>query len=250
MALYLGIAYGFIGIGAAVFIALFFITAPYGRHVRPGWGPPLDNRLAWVLMEGPAALMMLVYFFTGARFDLVPIVLLVLWEAHYMERAFIYPFLIDRGKKMPLGVVLFGVMFNLLNTYLQGRWLFVMNPEGSYAAGWFLDPRFILGAALFIAGYVVNRWADSVILRLKRNSPGTYSLPKGGMYELVSCPNYFGELVIWLGWAVMTWSLAGWTFLFWTAANLVPRALSNHKWYLKTFPDYPANRKALIPFVF
>ena len=34
-----------------------------------------------------------------------------------------------------------------------------------------------------------------------------------------------------------------------SAANLVPRALATHRWYRERFPDYPQDRKALIPFV-
>jgi 3-oxo-5-alpha-steroid 4-dehydrogenase 1 len=30
-------------------------------------------------------------------------------------------------------------------------------------------------------------------------------------------------------------------------ANLIPRARSNHKWYLENFSDYPSERKALVP---
>jgi protein-S-isoprenylcysteine O-methyltransferase Ste14 len=63
----------------------------------------------------------------------------------------------------------------------------------------------------------------------------------------VSSPNYLGEITIWLGWALATWSLPGLAFAFWTVANLLPRARANHTWYRQTFPDYPAERKALIP---
>ena len=58
-----------------------------------------------------------------------------------------------------------------------------------------------------------------------------------------------GEIIEWIGFAVMTWSVAALAFAIWTAANLAPRALSHHKWYRETFPDYPTERKALIPFV-
>ena len=44
-----------------------------------------------------------------------------------------------------------------------------------------------------------------------------------------------------------TWSIPGVTFLVWTAANLLPRARSNHRWYRNKFPDYPKERKAVIP---
>jgi protein-S-isoprenylcysteine O-methyltransferase Ste14 len=69
------------------------------------------------------------------------------------------------------------------------------------------------------------------------------------MFEMISCANYFGEIVEWLGWAVLTWSLAGLTFALWTAANLVPRARAHHEWYRMHFPDYPDRRKAIIPYL-
>ena len=47
----------------------------------------------------------------------------------------------------------------------------------------------------------------------------------------------------------MTWSGAGLAFAIYSVANLAPRAFSNHRWYLEKFDDYPAERKALIPFV-
>jgi hypothetical protein len=47
----------------------------------------------------------------------------------------------------------------------------------------------------------------------------------------------------------MTWSPAALVFALWTFFNLVPRALSHQKWYRETFPAYPAERKAIIPFI-
>jgi 3-oxo-5-alpha-steroid 4-dehydrogenase 1 len=38
-------------------------------------------------------------------------------------------------------------------------------------------------------------------------------------------------------------------FANWTMANLVPRVLAHHRWYRETFKDYPARRRALIPFL-
>jgi 3-oxo-5-alpha-steroid 4-dehydrogenase 1 len=67
------------------------------------------------------------------------------------------------------------------------------------------------------------------------------------MYRFISCPNYLGEIMIWTGWAIATWSLAGLSFLVWTMANLIPRARAHHCWYKEQFPDYPPERKALVP---
>jgi hypothetical protein len=47
----------------------------------------------------------------------------------------------------------------------------------------------------------------------------------------------------------MIWAIPGFLFAFWTFANLAPRALANHQWYQKKFPNYPEERKALIPYV-
>jgi len=66
----------------------------------------------------------------------------------------------------------------------------------------------------------------------------------------VASPNYFGEIVEWTGWALATWSLPGLAFALFTMANLVPRAHANRVWYIDTFPDYPRQRKRVIPFVY
>jgi len=82
---------------------------------------------------------------------------------------------------------------------------------------------------------------------LRRPQESGYKIPYGGLFRWVSCPNYLGEIVIWTGWAVTTWSLPGLAFALWTATNLIPRARANHRWYRNYFPDYPASRKALLP---
>lgn len=76
-----------------------------------------------------------------------------------------------------------------------------------------------------------------------------YQIPCGGMYELISCPNYLGETIEWIGYAITTGSIAGTAFAFYTFANLAPRAHQHHQWYQEHFPDYPVNRKAYIPYI-
>ena len=45
-------------------------------------------------------------------------------------------------------------------------------------------------------------------------------VPRGGIIEIVSCPNYFAEVVEWFGWTLMTWSWAGLGFFCCKFANL------------------------------
>lgn len=231
-----------------IFIALFFVPAPYGRHTRHGWGYRLTNRLGWLLMESVSTIVMLVMFFIGeASKTITTIIFLLMWEAHYIHRSYIYPFMLRDGKKtMPVTVTIMAIVFNFGNAYLNGRYLFHFS-TGRYTADWLLNPRFIIGVMLFVTGFVINRWADNTLRDLRQPGEIDYKVPHGGLYEYISCPNYFGEILEWFGWAIATWSMAGLTFAVWTFANLAPRALSHHKWYHEKFSEYPVERKALIP---
>jgi protein-S-isoprenylcysteine O-methyltransferase Ste14 len=239
----------FFGLGALVFPALFFIAAPYGRHRRRGWGPTIDDTLGWVLMEAPSALTFAACFALGERrTSPVALAFLVLWEAHYIHRAFIFPFRrAGAPRRMPLVVCGMAVVFNLMNGYLNGRWLNTLSPP--YPDGWLTDPRFLIGATLFVAGYTLNVQSDEILRRLRAPGETGYKVPTGGLYRWVSSPNYLGEMIEWTGFAVAAWSLPGLAFTLWTAANLVPRALAHHRWYREKFPDYPAGRRALIPYL-
>ena len=87
-------------IAVPTFIALSFITAPYGRYGRAGWGPTLPSRVAWVVMECPASLLFAAVYLRGAhRAGLVPLLLLSVWELHYVHRAFVYPFSMRPGAR-------------------------------------------------------------------------------------------------------------------------------------------------------
>ena len=169
-----------------------------------------------------------------------------MWMAHYMQRAFVYPCLQrGSGKRISLLVVVLGCVFNIVNGYLNGRYLFEFS--GGYPVEWMKRWRFLLGGGLFVLGYIVNRRADKILRGLRAPGESGYQIPRGGLFRWVSWPKYLGEIVIWLGWAIATWSLPGLAFAVWTIANLAPRARSHHRWYQAQFPDYPAQRKALLP---
>ncbi len=235
-------------LAAITALSLVFITAPYGRHERKGWGPTIPNRWGWVLMESPAVLAFLAFFALGEnRTEVVPLVLLGLWQFHYIQRTFIFPFLLrTSGKRMPVFVAMMGFTFNLLNAYINATWL---SHFGAYTMAWLTDPRFIIGVVVFGAGFYINRKADRMLMNLREPGESGYKIPRGWLYERISCPNYFGEIVEWIGFAIATWSLPGLAFAAYTAANVAPRAFQHHRWYKETFDDYPKQRKALIPFV-
>lgn len=139
-------------------------------------------------------------------------------------------------------------LFCVLNGYIQAAYHII--PCSYRALSWLYDPRFIIGAILFIAGLSINWNSDAILRGLRADGSSDYKIPHGGMFEYVSGANYFGECLEWTGYAVLCWDLAALTFAVFTIANIGPRAWQHHKWYKKTFgDDYPPNRKALIPFL-
>jgi 3-oxo-5-alpha-steroid 4-dehydrogenase 1 len=236
------------GLSLPVLLFLLRITAPYGRYSRGGFGPSIPSRLAWIVMESPTVLLFAAVYLAGSfRFETVPLVLCAFFQIHYVHRTFVFPFRMrTKGKRVPLSIPLAGALFNVVNAYINARWI---SHFGTYAGAWLADPRFVAGALLFALGLSINLHADTVLIHLRKPGESGYKIPRGGMYRWISSPNYFGEIVEWIGWALMTWSLAGLAFAVWTIANLAPRALSNHTWYREKFADYPRERRALIPYV-
>lgn len=235
-------------VGVVTFFILLKVTAPYGRHSSSGWGPMISNRLGWILMEVPVMLCLL-YFM---RETIVPLsnyvlVLLALFFFHYLNRTFIFPLRIKtKGKKMPLIIVVSAILFNVVNGSSLG---YYFANFASYTNADFKSMHFIFGALLFCAGLCINWIYDTRLINLRKEGSQHYLIPKGGLFSLVSCPNLFGEIVEWSGFALMCWNLPAVAFLVWTLANLVPRAISHHRWYLQKFEDYPNERKAVIPFI-
>ncbi len=238
----ISIIWAAIGIGS--FVLLQYVTAPYGRHVKKGWGPKISNKLGWIIMEAPSFFIIL-YFYLSSDQSAYAIVLSLLWLVHYLNRTFIYPFRIrTKGKKMPLIIVGSAIFFNCMNAGLNGYFLAHFE---SYDLNSFYEWNFILGLALFVSGFIINQKSDHILIHLRKPGETTYKIPTGFLFKYVSCPNLLGELVQWTGFAIMAWNLPALSFLIWTGANLIPRALGHHKWYGNYFVEYPKNRKALLP---
>lgn len=249
---YRALLIGFAVVAVATFPVLFFITAPYGRHTRKGFGPSLRSTVGWVLMEAPAPLVFGACFLLGDRkASPESWIFLALWELHYIHRAFVFPFRRRGGQRdMPLAIAASGFVFNCLNGYLNGRYLFSFSPPHLASGAWTSDIRFYAGIAVFLAGYAINLHADRVLFALRKPGETGYKIPHGGLYEFISSPNYFGEMVEWFGWALLTWSPAGLIFAVWTVANLLPRARAHHRWYKEQFDDYPKERKVIVPLLY
>lgn len=228
------------------FLFLSRVSAPYGKFKRRGWGPSIPNNLGWIIFETPSVVLFAYVFFKGQfSHNLVPLIFLIFWQIHYVNRTYIFPLrLKTKGKTTPITVVISAIFFTSLNSYINARWI---SHFQNYQIDWLMDPRFIFGSLILLVGIFINIQSDNILLSLRKPSETDYKIPQGGLFKYISGPNYFGELLVWLGWAIATWSLAGLAFFVFTFANLFPRALSSHKWYLEKFPEYPKKRKAIIP---
>jgi hypothetical protein len=238
-----------IAIAVIIFPILLKVTQPYGRHLKGNWGPVVNNRFGWFIMELPA-LVIFGYFliFKANLFNILILVPALIWGVHYIHRVLIFPLLIRTGrKKIPLLIVILAFMFNVMNGFLNGYWFVHFATE--YKSGVLIDLRVLTGIILFLAGSVINKYHDFLLIKLRPISGNGYKIPYGGLFKYVSCPNFLGEIISWTGFALVAFNLAALSFFIWTIVNLTTRALDHHKWYNKEFPEYSKERRALIPYL-
>lgn len=239
------LAWGWILFALLLIPFQLFITAPYGRHTRSNWGFMIGNRLGWTLMEIASPAVFAFFFLQGsAEKTSGSWILFSLWILHYANRSLIFPWRTrTRGKQIPLLIVFSALFFNTVNGFLNG---FFLGELQETPILWH-QPRFLTGLAIFLAGAALNLLADNSLLRLRQPGETGYKIPQNQLFRRISCPNHLGEIIEWTGFAIMAWNLAAFSFALWTAANLIPRAISHHRWYRSHFPDYPAGRKAIFP---
>lgn len=245
-------------IGLVVFIALYFVDAGYGKMRTEKWGPAINNKIGWLLMEAPVFFVMLyLWAASDVCFQVPYLLFFLIFEFHYFQRSFIFPMLLKGNSKMPILIMGLSVIWNLVNGYIQGYWLFYLAPEyipEFYNSAWVHDPRFIVGTCIFFIGWIVNMHSDHVIRNLRKPGDTNHYLPQGGLYKYVTSANYLGEIMEWFGFAILTWSWAGALFFWFTCCNLVPRANSIYHKYEEEFAEeFNARRpklKRIFPFIY
>ena len=246
------IVYIWIAIAVTVFFVLHKINAPFGRHTRDDFGPTINARTAWMLMELPSPVIFSLTFLLGSNTPTTAMwVFFILWNAHYINRSLIYPFRQrDINKKMPIAIMWSAIGFNVVNGFLNGLYLGSICEVEKYGSAWLTDDRFMFGLIIFGLGMLVNIQSDNILLALRKPGDSSYKIPYGGLFKYISCPNLFGEIIEWTGFALMLWSAPALSFAIWTVSNLLPRAVAHHHWYLDKFgAQYPKERRAVFPFI-
>ncbi|MEG2070771.1 MAG: DUF1295 domain-containing protein [Bacteroidales bacterium] len=217
-------------LGIIIFIILQFVTPAYGMTFNNRWGMSVKSNVGWFIMESPVFVAMLVLYIVSLSlgikpFNIVTFAIFIFFQLHYLQRSFIFPPLMKGESKMPISIISIGVFFNSCNAYMQGGWVFYFSPEDYYPISWLWSPQFIIGTILFFAGMIINMHADRIIRKLRKDKyDNNYYIPYGWPFRKVSSANYFGEMMEWVGFAVLSWSEAGLVFVIWSFANIVPRA--------------------------
>lgn len=155
---------------------------------------------------------------------------------------------------------------------------------------------------MWAVGFAGNVYHDEILLNIRRKAIAKgkakeldddkqtrqphYAIPHGGLYSIVSFPNYLCEWVEWFGFALAASPFPNfslfpgpkellvtargaqftemghllspfvdsisppWVFLLVEIITMTPRAVRGHRWYHERFKDsYPRERRAVIPWL-
>jgi 3-oxo-5-alpha-steroid 4-dehydrogenase 1 len=239
------------GVGLALLSALagLFMVTPYGRFGSTRMGPTAPIRVGWLLMEAPAVVVFAVVYPLGSNWlEPVPLLFAAVWALHYGNRAVFFPLAMAAraDSRMAVSVWGTGMVVTTMHAWLYASWFSRLGEHLTVA--WLADPRFVVGLPMYLFGYVLIVHSEGVLRGLRRDGPG-YRIPRRGAFRWVSSPHYLGEIIAWTGLMLASWCPGGLFVWAITLANLIPRARATHHWYAERFADYPAERKALVPFV-
>lgn len=111
-----------------------------------------------------------------------------------------------------------------------------------------------IGAAIFLWGWMHQRCCHAILGSLREHAEqiDDYVIPHGDWFEIVSCPHYLAEIVIYAGLLVASGGtdITIWLLFAFVVANLVFAAAETQRWYIRKFDNYPSNRYAIIPCVY
>jgi len=108
------------------------------------------------------------------------------------------------------------------------------------------------GVVVFAVGIAGNFYHHYLLSRLRADGGGGekgYKIPRGGLFELVTCPHYLFEITGFFGFAMIGQTVYALAVATGTAAYLAGRSCATRRWYESKFEEFPARIKALVPFL-
>ena len=109
----------------------------------------------------------------------------------------------------------------------------------------------MLGTVVFGLGELLNGYHHWLLARLRPPRVHTYVVPRGGLFGWVASPHYFGEILSFVGYAMISDLLPVWGNALIVSAYLSSRANSTLKWYQEKMPlQIPSGWRRLVPFAY
>ncbi len=106
----------------------------------------------------------------------------------------------------------------LLTWTLGGTWVFITMAAGLAAmtsqTQAEIDAFFMIGVALWVVGFSIEVIADRQKTAFRKNPDNAEKFISSGLWSVSRHPNYFGEIILWIGIAVIALPvLAGWQWV-------------------------------------
>lgn len=107
------------------------------------------------------------------------------------------------------------------------------------------------GVLLFTVGIAGNFYHHHLLSQLRKGGDDDkgYKIPKGGLFEFVTCPHYLFEIIGFFGFAMISQTVYALAMASATAAYLIGRSFATRRWYESKFEEFPTTIKALIPYI-
>lgn len=115
---------------------------------------------------------------------------------------------------------------------------------------------FIIEAMIFLLFWWMQLDSAKILANLRKDKKGNvvtnkHLIPRGGLFEYVSSPHLFCEIMLYVTLGLILLGNSSFPFIiFWVVSNQVFSAVLTHQWYKSQFPDYPKDRKILVPLLF
>ena len=106
-----------------------------------------------------------------------------------------------------------------------------------------------LCALLFIIAELSNAKCHLILRDLRPAGTRVRGVPRGFLFDYVTCANYTTELAAWLVFAFMINTLTGWLWIAFCLVLLMQWSYKRHVALRKEFGEKAPRRKILIPFV-
>lgn len=195
------------------------------------------------------------YFGRGFEYSTVQTVTLGLVLAHFMKREYesVFVHRFSNATMPAFNIIKNSTHYWVLSGLLLGLGVYSPSLGADAVYGTLRDDAWYIGswALVWLGAELLNLQSHLTLMNLRPKGTRVRRIPRGGAFELVSCPNYFFEVLSWFAITMMTLSSSALVFLVVSAAQMTVWAIKKHKNYRKEFgSEYPRRRKIMYPFVF